>query len=622
MNTKIRLSFVVLSALLAVQCARSGLHIGSLRFPEGCTVEEKVELAACVVPSEKQLRWQQLELTAFLHFGINTFTGNEWGNGQDSPELFNPTALDCRQWVKSLKDAGFRMAILTAKHHDGFCLWQTQTTEYSVKNSPWKNGAGDVVRELSEACREYGMEFGVYLSPWDRNAECYGDSPVYNAFFIRQLTELLTNYGKVSEVWFDGACAEGPNGKRQVYDWPAILQTIHKLQPDAVTAIMGDDVRWVGNEGGVGRETEWSSTVLTPESYERSSIQNKELGINGMSKDLGSREMLATAREVFWYPSEVDVSIRPGWFYHDYQDSEVRSLENLVDIYYKSVGRNSVLLLNIPPDRRGLIHEIDVQRILELKKYIDAAFTESLVMSPNKLWKADSGDSKVYDVRKDTVFNTLLIREDISKGQRVESFILEAMSEGEWVKIAEGTTVGYKRMLRFPEVKTDRIRVTVSSARKTARISEVALSNAPSVSSYTAEQNMGNMDRSSWKSLVPGSEASFDNSLATEWNVTSLTDLTIDLGKTAEIAGFVYAPGQDEDLSGTVYRYDFAVSQDGKMWKTVVSDGEFSNIMHNPVPYYVTLDSPCRARYIRLTPKEEISGRNMTSVGEIGVIQL
>ena len=622
MNTKIRLSFVVLSALLAVQCARSGLHIGSLRFPEGCTVEEKVELAACVVPSEKQLRWQQLELTAFLHFGINTFTGNEWGNGQDSPELFNPTALDCRQWVKSLKEAGFRMAILTAKHHDGFCLWQTQTTEYSVKNSPWKNGAGDVVRELSEACREYGMEFGVYLSPWDRNAECYGDSPVYNAFFIRQLTELLTNYGKVSEVWFDGACAEGPNGKRQVYDWPAILQTIHKLQPDAVTAIMGDDVRWVGNEGGVGRETEWSSTVLTPESYERSSIQNKELGINGMSKDLGSREMLAKAREVFWYPSEVDVSIRPGWFYHDYQDSEVRSLENLVDIYYKSVGRNSVLLLNIPPDRRGLIHEIDVQRILELKKYIDAAFTESLVMSPNKLWKADSGDSKVYDVRKDTVFNTLLIREDISKGQRVESFILEAMLEGEWVKIAEGTTVGYKRMLRFPEVKTDRIRVTVSSTRKTARISEVALYNAPPVSSYIAEQNLGNMDRSSWKSLVPGSETSFDNSLATEWNVPSLTDLTIDLGKTAEIAGFVYAPGQDEDLSGTVYRYDFAVSQDGKMWKTVVSDGEFSNIMHNPVPFHVRFESPCRARYIRLTPKEEISGRNMTSVGEIGVIQL
>ena len=341
-----------------------------------------------------------------------------------------------------------------------------------------------------------------------------------------------------------------------------------------------------------------------------------------MSKDLGSREMLAKAREVFWYPSEVDVSIRPGWFYHDYQDSEVRSLENLVDIYYKSVGRNSVLLLNIPPDRRGLIHEIDVQRILELKKYIDAAFTESLVISPNKLWKADSGDSKVYDVRKDTVFNTLLIREDISKGQRVESFILEAMSEGEWVKIAEGTTVGYKRMLKFPEVRTDRIRVTVSSTRKTARISEVALYNAPPVSSYTAEQNLGNMDRSSWKSLVPGSETSFDNSLATEWNVSSLTDLTIDLGKTAEIAGFVYAPGQDEDLSGTVYRYDFAVSQDGKMWKTVVSDGEFSNIMHNPVPYHVTLDSPCKARYIRLTPKEEISGRNITSVGEIGVIQL
>ena len=620
MKTMTRLSFIILSVLVAVQCSRHASHTGSFRFPEGCTVEEKVESAACVVPSDKQLKWQQLELTAFLHFGINTFTGNEWGNGKDSPALFNPTALDCRQWVKSLKDAGFRMAILTAKHHDGFCLWQTQTTEYSVKNSPWKNGKGDVVRELSEACREYGMEFGVYLSPWDRNAECYGDSPAYNAFFIRQLTELLTDYGKVSEVWFDGACAEGPNGKKQVYDWTAILETIHRLQPDAVTAIMGDDVRWVGNEGGVGRETEWSSTVLTPESYERASLQNKALGINGMSKDLGSRDVLAKAEEVFWYPSEVDVSIRPGWFYHDYQDSMVRSLENLVDIYYKSVGRNSVLLLNIPPDKRGLIHETDAQRILELRKYIDAAFTESLVTSPKRLWKADSGDSREYDVRKDTVFNTLLIREDISKGQRVESFMLEAMSEGEWVKIAEGTTVGYKRMLRFPEVRADRVRITVMSTRKEARISEVALYNAPSVSSYTAEEKVGNMDKSSWRALTAGSEQAFDNSLMTEWNKTPLTALAIDMGRETELAGFVYAPGKDGDLSGTVFRYDFALSQDGKEWKTVVSDGEFSNIMHNPVPFHVTFDSPYRARYIRLTPKEEISGRSMTSVGEIGVI--
>ena len=220
-----------------VGCCHKSANVKSIRFPEGISTEEKIELAATVVPSEKQLRWQTLELTAFLHFGMNTFTGNEWGNGKDSPSLFNPTELDCRQWVKALKDAGFKMAILTAKHHDGFCLWQTETTEYCVRNSPWKGGKGDVVRELSEACKEFGMEFGVYLSPWDRNAECYGDSPAYNAFFIRQLTELLTKYGNVSEVWFDGACAEGANGKKQEYDWESILKTIRTLQPKAVTAI-------------------------------------------------------------------------------------------------------------------------------------------------------------------------------------------------------------------------------------------------------------------------------------------------------------------------------------------------------------------------------------------------
>ena len=335
-------------------------------FPAGATLEQKVDMASRLVPTPQQLAWQQMEFTAFLHFGINTFTGNEWGSGKEDPAIFNPTELDCEQWVRSLKEGGFKMAIITAKHHDGFCLWPTKTTKHSVANSPWKNGKGDVVRELRNACDKYGIKFGVYLSPWDRNAECYGDSPAYNKFFIEQLTELLTNYGEVHEVWFDGANGEGPNGKKQIYDWDAILKTIRRLQPKAVTAIMGDDVRWVGNERGIGRETEWSATALMPHSYAGADESYAKLGIKGTGKDLGSRALLEKAPTLYWYPSEVDVSIRPGWFYHAEQDNQVKSLAHLTDIYFKSVGYNSVLLLNIPPDRRGLIHENDANRSKEL----------------------------------------------------------------------------------------------------------------------------------------------------------------------------------------------------------------------------------------------------------------
>ena len=471
-------SFILLSVTaLFCSCSTDTYYEKSIRFPEGATLEEKVELASYVIPTQKQLKWQSLELTAFLHFGINTFTGNEWGDGTDSPELFNPSELDCRQWAKALKDGGFKMAILTAKHHDGFCLWQTETTEYSVKNSPWKDGKGDVVRELSEACAEFGLEFGVYISPWDRNAECYGDSPAYNQLYIDQLTELLTRYGKISEVWFDGANGEGPNGKVQVYDWEAILATIKKYQPDAVTAIMGNDVRWVGNEGGLGRETEWSVTACGPESEKETEAQRRRLGLSGQSADLGSRSILAQADEVYWYPSEVDVSIRPGWFYHPYEDTRVRSVENLVDIYFQSVGRNSVLLLNIPPDTRGLLHEVDVQRLADLRRYIDKTFDENLIKS--KEWKAGNGVSKEFKVRKNEEFDTFLISEDISKGQRVEGFTVEVLTDGEWNKIAEGTTIGYKRLLRFQPVKADRIRVTITSTRNTTNISSVGLFRTP-----------------------------------------------------------------------------------------------------------------------------------------------
>ncbi|WP_373732176.1 alpha-L-fucosidase, partial [Bacteroides heparinolyticus] len=264
MKKALLLACLHLCLLQAAAQEKEHYHVKQVEFPQNAPMEQKVEMAARLVPTTQQYEWQKLELTAFLHFGINTFTNREWGDGKEAPALFNPTGFDAEQWVKSLKEGGFKMAIITAKHHDGFCLWPTATTAHSVASSPWKEGKGDVVKELRAACDKYGMKFGVYLSPWDRNAPCYGDSPRYNEFFIRQLTELLTNYGEVHEVWFDGACAEGPNGKKQEYDWEAYMKVINTLQPKAVAAIMGDDIRWVGNEAGVGRETEWSSTVLPP----------------------------------------------------------------------------------------------------------------------------------------------------------------------------------------------------------------------------------------------------------------------------------------------------------------------------------------------------------------------
>lgn len=610
-------------SLLMVGCALQPNQVyyeKHVEFPADATIEQKIDMASRLVPTAQQLEWQQMEFTAFLHFGMNTFTGNEWGHGTDSPALFNPSELDCEQWVKALKDGGFKMALITAKHHDGFCLWQTETTEYSVKNSPWKDGKGDVVRELRDACEKYGMKFGVYLSPWDRNAPSYGDSPAYNKFFIAQLTELLTNYGEVHEVWFDGACAEGPNGKKQEYDWTAILAKIRELQPKAVTAIMGDDVRWVGNEGGLGRETEWSATVIPPGSYTHKKAAKEALGLEEMSKDLGSRELVAKAQEVYWYPSEVDVSIRPGWFYHAEQDGQVRSLANLVNIYYRSVGCNSVLLLNIPPDRRGLIHEIDVQRIKELSEYINKTFATNYVEKGKQDWAAQVGESKEYDVKPGAMVNTFLIQEDITKGQRVEDFLVEVYSNGAWQYATEGTTIGYKRLLRFSDCQPEKVRVTIRGARATANISNVGLYYAEPLQDKNARVRLSEVNTAEWKAVGADAAQAFDGNTATAWTTDVLSALVVDMGKEESVAGFCYAPIAAEDLSGTIYKYNFYVSTDGQNWTKCNTNGEFSNIMHNPVPYFVRFGKNYQARYFKLEPISEIKSAQKTTIGEIGIL--
>ena len=591
-----------------------------VEFPENATLEQKIDMVSRLVPTPQQLEWQQMEFTAFLVFGINTFTGNEWGDGKDSPELFNPSELDCEQWVKTLKEGGFQMALITAKHHDGFCLWPTETTEYSVKNSPWKEGKGDVIRELRDACYKYDMKFGVYLSPWDRNAESYGDSPAYNKFFIEQLTELLSNYGEVHEVWFDGACGEGPNGKKQEYDWTAILAKIRELQPKAVTAIMGDDVRWVGNESGLGRETEWSATVLAPGSYTNKAGKNKELDVNSMSKDLGSRELIAKAQKAYWYPSEVDVSIRPGWFYHAEQDGQVRSLSNLVNIYYQSIGCNSVLLLNLPPDRRGLIHEIDAQRIKELSSYISKTFATNYAEKGDEMWHAQKGESKEYNVKADAMVNTFLIQEDIAKGQRIEDFLVEVYCNGSWQYAAEGTTVGYKRLLRFSDCQPEKIRVTIRNTRATANITNLGLYYAEPLQDKDVIVKLSDMKTDEWKAIGTDASAAFDGNAETAWMTDGLTALVVDMGHMENITGFCYAPHAAEDLSGTIYKYKFYISTDGENWTKCETNGEFSNIKHNPVPYYVRFGKTYNARYFKLEPISEINAAQKTTIGDIGIL--
>ncbi len=466
----------------------------------GESEENIIRTAANITPTPRQLRWQKLELTAFFHFGVNTFTNREWGTGKEDPQIFNPTNLDANQWVKVAKDAGFKQVILTAKHHDGFCLWPTKTTNHSVKSSPWKNGQGDVVKEVAEACKKQDVGFGVYLSPWDMNAPSYGTDE-YNDFFVAQLTELLTQYGKVDEVWFDGANGEGPNGKKQVYDFGRWYKLIRKLQPTAVIAIMGPDVRWVGTETGYGRETEWS-VVPVDNLDQTATAANSQQGVafkpagDMRGDDLGGRDQIMKAKGLVWYPAETDVSIRPGWFYHPAEDSKVKSPEKLLDIYFHSVGRNSVLLVNLPPDKEGLINEADIKSLKGWTALREAIFNNNLAKGAKIISKNGKNPKAILDNKyetywttkgKDTTavielnlkkkrsFNVLMLQENISIGQRIENFEIDYWNGSEWKSAAKATTVGYKRLLEFPQVTTDKVRIKILSSRLNPTISEIGL---------------------------------------------------------------------------------------------------------------------------------------------------
>ena len=408
------------------------------------------------VPSGPQLAWQRDELAMFVHFGMNTFTNREWGDGPEDPGLFAPSRLDARQWARAARQAGYRAMILTAKHHDGFCLWPTRTTSHSVARSPWRSGEGDLMREFVDACREEGLRPGVYLSPWDRNCPVYGDSPRYNDLYCEQLTELLTGYGPLAEVWFDGANGEGPNGRRQVYDWPRFWGLVRKLQPEAVIfSDAGPDVRWCGNERGIAGDPNWSTVDPAAVPFPGASGP-------GITNALQHGE----AHGSVWRPAEADTSIRPGWFYHPEQDGRVKSVDDLVELYFLSVGRNSKLLLNVPPAPDGLLHETDVRRLTACHDRLRGLFATELAAGGRATWRRTGDRTAVaeIDLGRDVTAAIARLEEDITKGQMVARFTLSGFDGASWRVLGTGSTIGYARLVRFEGMRFRRVRVTIDEA--------------------------------------------------------------------------------------------------------------------------------------------------------------
>lgn len=402
------------------------------------------------VPTPQQLAWHQKEMNMFVHFGPNTFSGLEWGQGTESNDLFAPDSLDCRQWAQVAKEAGFGGIIITAKHHDGFSLWDNPSSEHSVANSKWRDGNGDVLAELSAACEEAGIGFGVYLSPWDRNHPDYGTER-YNDAYVKSLESVLTGYGPLFEVWFDGACGEGPDGRKQVYDWPLFLGKVKEHQGDVVTfSNIGPGCRWVGNEEGHANETNWNT--FTPEAHnaDRSNLPGDYEHYLGSGDEGGA----------YWIPAEVDVSIRPGWFWRESENDKVKTPRELIDIYYKSVGRGAVLLLNVPPTASGRIHPNDIAALKGFRAELDRIFSDNIATS-FECKEQDGLPMVMITANPDKPFNRLVLQEDIALGQRVAEFAVDVPDGDGWMEIGCGTTIGNKRILLLPETNASKVRVRI-----------------------------------------------------------------------------------------------------------------------------------------------------------------
>ena len=555
------------------------------------------------VPTPQQVEWQKMEYNMFMHFGPNTFTGVEWGSGQEKEELFNPTAMDCSQWTQIAKAAGMKGVIITAKHHDGFCLWPNPVSNHTVAQSPWRDGKGDVLKDLSEACREDGLGFGIYISPWDRNDLHYGTDE-YNDVFVKTLEHALGSYGHVFEQWFDRACGEGPNGKKQVYDWVRFNGTVDKMQPGIVIfSDYGPGCRWVGNERGHAGRTCWS-TMNVDDDFNGPPTNRKQLneGIVGGNT---------------WAPAETDVSIRKGWFWKERENSTVKSLQHLLKIYYESVGRNSLLLLNVPPDTCGLIHPVDSARLMEFRAALDEIFSDNLAKDArveadnvrggsrkyraenmlrgdyDKYWAVDdslTSVSFVVTLPQKRTFNRVQLQEYIPLGQRVAAFTIDALDEdGSWKPIARETTIGYKRIVHVPVTTTTAVRVNIEEALACPVLNGFAL-------------YMDNIYVSHELTNLPTGE------------VKSASDpLVVDTGAPRSLKGFVYAPKENGE-GGVISTYKLEASIDCENWTVLYEEKMFENIVNNPVAQEVVFDEPIRARMLRLTPIRVETGTGSATV--------
>lgn len=616
--------------------------LGIASLLDACTPVENAPEPILPIPAQKQLEWQKMETYAFVHFGLNTFNDREWGYGDTDPATFNPAKGDCEQWVKTFVAAGLKGVILTAKHHDGFCLWPTELTEYCIRNTPYKDGKGDIVGELSEACRKYGIKFAVYLSPWDRNQASYG-TPEYVDYYYQQLEELLTKYGPVFEVWFDGA--NGGDGwyggtketrtidRRTYYNFERAYEMVDKYQPQAIIfSDGGPGCRWVGNESGFAGATNWSF-LRAGEVYP------------GYPKYRELQYGHADGNQ--WVAAECDVSIRPGWFYHPEEDDRVKSVETLTDLYYRSVGHNGTFLLNFPVDRDGLIHPVDSANAVNFYKTIQRQLTDNLLAGIvptvsnerggkytakavtdgeyDTYWATEDGVTTAaveFGLKQATQINRMMLQEYIPLGQRVKSFVVEYNQEGVWLPVKlneETTTVGYKRLLRFETVTTDKIRVSFTDARACLCINNIEAYYAGETNDvFTADAG----ELKSYPFILPQTDPEeamkcMDKDAATTCFVDG-NSLLIDLGEERLVSSFHYLPDQSEYNKGLIATYELSVGMDAGAVNQVISSGEFSNIKNNPILQSVYF-TPVNAHYIMLKAVKMVEEDAKMGFAEIGI---